>query len=246
MNKIVLPTLLPVDVEPMSSYRITSPIKSPQDDFVLTWFQIDDAVAENFLITDVKIGKNSQFVSVGCVPASLFSLASAAKFTPDQVGLLFDPVKSGTTITIDITNVSPRRQTFSAKLVGYRQVDLPRAAYCYVMGYGSTLVQDHHSVNISVQPMVNFQPRFLYVPESALQLFQLDDLRTLDLNRRSSGQSVEKLKGMPQSGPIQLVPDPYVSSDQFLTLSARNITDHPHNFTAAILGTPVPTHQETP
>ena len=44
-----------------------------KDPFTPESFSMPEDIARNFLITDIKVGANSQFISTGCIPALLFS-----------------------------------------------------------------------------------------------------------------------------------------------------------------------------
>ena len=67
--------------------------------FRLRKILIPDDVAEHFMVTDVKVGKNSQLYSPGAVPASFFGEAREGR----QEGLYFDRLPRGAHATLSVT-----------------------------------------------------------------------------------------------------------------------------------------------
>lgn len=70
------------------------------------------AVAAFFQITDVKVGKNSQFVSSGAVPAATFAE------TAFGVRLKMDTVQISQDLIIDVTNIDVAARRFLASMIG--------------------------------------------------------------------------------------------------------------------------------
>lgn len=73
---------------------------------------IPSNVAPDFLITDIKIGKNSQLVSTGALPAVMFSESAFG------VRLKMDTAQVSMFVTISVTNQSPHARNFQGGLVG--------------------------------------------------------------------------------------------------------------------------------
>lgn len=70
------------------------------------------AVAAFFQITDVKVGKNSQFVSAGAVPAATFAE------TAFGVRLKMDTCQISQDLIIDVTNIDVAARRFLASMIG--------------------------------------------------------------------------------------------------------------------------------
>ena len=72
-------------------------------------------MAENFLLTDIKVGKNSQFHSRGAVPLSAFA-ADADRF----LKLKIDPWPVGLFLTLSATNQNAMSRNFQGAVVCWR------------------------------------------------------------------------------------------------------------------------------
>jgi hypothetical protein len=77
--------------------------------------EVPPDVAENFLLTDIKVGKNSQFYSLGAVPLSAFA-ADAGKFLKLEV----DPWPVGLFLTLSVTNKDRNARNFQGAVVCWR------------------------------------------------------------------------------------------------------------------------------
>ena len=73
---------------------------------------IPASIAEDFLITDIKIGKNSQLVSTGAFPASAFTSRS------ETARMRMDTAQISMFVTISVTNTSKKMKLFQAVLFG--------------------------------------------------------------------------------------------------------------------------------
>lgn len=73
---------------------------------------IGNAIAPSFLVNDLKIGKNSQFVNAGSLPGEAFSNLSVG------VTLKMDTAQVGNDIVINVTNTSAGALRFVAALMG--------------------------------------------------------------------------------------------------------------------------------
>lgn len=73
---------------------------------------IGQTIAPSFLVNDLRIGKNSQFVNAGSVPGEAFS------HTAQGVRLKCDTAQVGSDITISVTNTSGGALRFTAALIG--------------------------------------------------------------------------------------------------------------------------------
>lgn len=98
------------DVGPGESVNITF---QSQVNFKPSIVVIPVEIRDKFLITDIKIGKNSQFLSATPVPANAFAFEDG---TP--IALKMDVARPGQLITLSITNTWKDIMAFSATLVG--------------------------------------------------------------------------------------------------------------------------------
>jgi hypothetical protein len=69
-------------------------------------------IAVDFLITDIKVGKNSQLVSTGALPAVMFTENAFG------VRLKMDTAQISMFVTISVTNQNPSARNFQGGLVG--------------------------------------------------------------------------------------------------------------------------------
>lgn len=69
-------------------------------------------VAVDFLITDIKVGKNSQLVSTGALPALMFTESAFG------VRLKMDTAQISMFVTISVTNTNANPKSFAGGLVG--------------------------------------------------------------------------------------------------------------------------------
>lgn len=86
--------------------------QEPQVPFVGKRLVIGGTIAPGFLINDIIVGKNSQFVSPGAVPAEMFSHDAVG------VALAIDPAFPGKIIVLRVTNVSGEDLRFNAGMIG--------------------------------------------------------------------------------------------------------------------------------
>lgn len=92
-----------------ASTNVTS---QPQVVFRPDRLTISSAIASDFLINDIKIGRSSQLISSDALPADTFSNLSVG------VGLKMDTAQISQDITLSVTNVSAGALRFTAALIG--------------------------------------------------------------------------------------------------------------------------------
>lgn len=85
---------------------------TPQKPFRPEGLIVDPGCAPNFLILDVRVGTDSQFVSAAAIPASIFVPNSM------NIGLRGDTCNPGISITISVQNISLAASRFLGGLVG--------------------------------------------------------------------------------------------------------------------------------
>lgn len=73
---------------------------------------IPSNVALDFLITDIKVGKNSQLASTGAVPATAFTEQAFG------VRLKMDTAQISMFVTISVTNTNPNARSFQGVIIG--------------------------------------------------------------------------------------------------------------------------------
>lgn len=72
---------------------------TPQQAFRLEGLTIDDNVASSFLITDIKVGRKSQMLGTGAMPASAFK-------SGNRIPLAGDVAQTSQPVTLTVTNTS--------------------------------------------------------------------------------------------------------------------------------------------
>jgi hypothetical protein len=73
---------------------------------------IPASIAEDFLITDIKVGKNSQLVSTGAIPAAAFTHRSESN------RMKMDTAQISMFVTISVTNISNEAKNFQGVIFG--------------------------------------------------------------------------------------------------------------------------------
>ena len=84
----------------------------PQVIFCPERLVIPESIADHFVITDIKVGKNSQLVSTGSLPASVFTSRSGA------CRLKMDVAQISMMITVSIINTSKKGRSFQGTIFG--------------------------------------------------------------------------------------------------------------------------------
>ena len=85
----------------------------PSEDFHLDRLIISSDVAKYFLVTDIKVGSESQFQSPGCIPGLSFTENVFA------IKLKGDMVRPSQFITVSVTNQAPNGCNFQGVLIGH-------------------------------------------------------------------------------------------------------------------------------
>jgi hypothetical protein len=227
--KLQFPTLV---IPP--SYDVTAVISKEAipSPFLIERISIPDHQARCVLVTDAKVGYNSQFYGSGALPGSLFSESS-------KIRLSFDVVPDERGISVSLTNKTKVEQTVDISVTG-RTVKPPvRAERISALGLGSTLVQPKASAKISVQPACVFKPRHLVVPSEVADQFDVTDLQV--------GKNSElAVPGYPAAVPAKVFAETAepielkLSTLQVCTFAsvwATNLSDRPACFEGALVGT---------
>ena len=100
----------------MSSANISV---NPYKDFRLDRLIIPSDLAEWFLVTDIKVGRESQLNSTACIPGMAFSETSFS------IKLKGDIACPGQSITVSVTNQSGEARNFQGVLIGHIEPNQP-------------------------------------------------------------------------------------------------------------------------
>ena len=122
------------------------------------------------LVTDIKIGKNSQLASADSLPATLFAVASDPM---RQLRLHFDTADISQQMRVDVTNVSNRDElvlngVFVGTAVGGFD-GTPQAEDArdeYAVGLPTTRLGPHGSTSLVARPQIPFRGKRLFLTAS--------------------------------------------------------------------------------
>ena len=109
----------------------------PQVVFRGTRLIIPSSLAENFVINDIRVGRDSQKISAASIPATAFSELAVG------VHLGLDTATPGILITLSVTNTSSEDQTFSGALIGTTLQAEERSPY---PGYPHPIMGSRHTI----------------------------------------------------------------------------------------------------
>lgn len=233
-------------VPPGSSAEVFTSLPSMLGPFRPSWFCIPAEVARHLLVIDIKVGKNSQFASTPCVPASLFA-------SPSEGCLCMDCLSGHFELRMSLANTSARPVNFSGEVVG-RHADAEDAldvGALSVLGLGHTLVEAE--LNLRVQAQLDLEPRRLYVPDHVLEHLVVRSLAVRPYTHGSrtdagvihsgDGPVVSaasdlalRSKNLRGRGEIRLEPVRVVNASSFIVLNIVNRSKKPQWFSGAILG----------
>ena len=222
---------------------ITTYLYLPPDacPFTPTGLIIPDDVAPHFLITSISVGLDSQLLSVGAIPASLFAESA------HRHAFAMDPADEKKLFKVSVTNISAQARNFQGSVEGIpasADPGIPKPTLRMV-GFGCTLVEGGcgcTSANINVEPQITIVPQWLHVPPHVLEHFEINDIFICSLHSPHRSGSVPKhfltKQQIERSGAICLVPNPVAPTGMFITISVTNTDSQSRNFETAILGTP--------
>jgi len=204
-------------------------ISSP---FLIERISIPDDQARCVLVTDVKVGHNSQIYGTGALPGSLFSESS-------KIQLSFDVVPAERSISVSLNNKTEIEQTVVISVTG-RTVNPPvYAERLSALGFGYTLIPPKKSARISIETACVFKPRHLVVPSEIADQFDVTDIRI--------GQNSELVvPGYPAAVPAKVFAETaepvnlklsMLQVCVFATVSVTNVSDQPASFQGALVGT---------
>lgn len=202
------------------------------------WLVINDEAAKHLVITDLKVGKNSQLVSVGCLPGALFAESRLDCVLGSKMRLALDAVHPGWFVHLSVQSIWDCPVEVSAELCGYADgsPELDGLVRHYALGLGRTKVTAKQIMRVSAPSQVCFRPcRIVLDGETA------DDFQVTKVEKGVEGQpghasyfggSLSESKDE-----VELEPDsPVCEVGQFLTISAKNQKERDAWFCAAVLG----------
>jgi hypothetical protein len=235
-------------IEPRCNYNVfTRP--STSRPFLPLWFTIPDEIADDLLVTDVRVGRRSQLISTGCVPAGLFAESAARDADGQLVDVLQLPVvETNQFVSLSLTNATDRPVSFRGSVVGCDPEHAPDRPRSLLMGCGyyengpsapGRYDRSIDSHNVRIVPQVRLRPHKLYVPASVLEgvviravTTEVDPGETLS---KVASESVDRISIHSREN-IVFEPDPTVPPGRFVRIEMINQTGEPRWFGAAILG----------
>jgi len=208
---------------------------------VPVWLEVPDDLAGDFVVTDVKVGLDSQLCAAA-VPASLF-----ARGAPRDE-LLLDPVREPRgSLTISLANLSSRRAFLEGRVV-FSSEDSRLARYrrARLVGLGVLHVAPQGLATLTVQPMWELVPDRFFVPRPVLEKVDVVSLRVFTwVDGVGAGElldvvSPEYLSRENLAGDgcfsFDLGKHREVNPRKCLVAHFRNRTDSPATVTGAVLG----------
>jgi hypothetical protein len=238
-------------VQPRSSVEVYTSYPGTREPFTPAWFLIPDEAARHLLVTDIKVGKNSQNASCACVPASLFSKAAWRGLLGGCLRMV--QLRDGMEIRLSLTNTSTEQVRFAGEVVGYHGDEPPPGQRLYLCGLGHNLVQPGGSFRLSVQPQVSLSPRRLFVPDDVLSHFVVRRAEVLPSSHGyRDDQGCHAAGGIPAvaavpprmltrrslraGGEVRFVPASTLQPSAFICLDVVNESGEPQWFGGAMLG----------
>lgn len=206
---------------------------------------IPDEVARSFLISDVKVGINSQLMSGAPFPAALFSTTARVE------QFAFDVIPSGRYLSVSVINITDEEQAFTCDVYGrlataadvFKQDEGLDLGYRRsLLGLGYTVVKAGMSANVNVQPHVLFQPERLVIPLGLSEGLVVEGVKVVEggdprcrlgdtLSSRPASSFSESSEGL-----IELRPSRAVSTRDFISVNVSNRFDRKVGFCGAIVG----------
>lgn len=104
--------IVPIPVTNIAAGGTAEVTIQPQRLFKTRRMIFPSAVADNFRLTDIKVGQQSQFAAAGDVPAGCFSEVTVDGYVD------FDTADIGNLISFDVTNVGAAAADFQGVLLG--------------------------------------------------------------------------------------------------------------------------------
>jgi hypothetical protein len=231
-----------VVIAPRCSVKVEAHIPLGEK-FQPTWISMPDRVARSVVVTDFKVGQNSQLVSCGCLPGALFS-DSAVEAEVSRSRLMLEAFYPGQKIVLSVQSLTDDPLGFSADVIGYSVADpvVRSLKKLYALGLGLTPVREGGGMNIHVQPQVSFRGERLYVPDEVIDAFELEVVRKGVVGESRYWECALGKASAERSGCgawVMLDPGGMLDLSGYVTVVARNRLGRQSTFSGAILGSPV-------
>ena len=192
---------------------------------------VPSGIAGDFLITDIKVGKDSQFIGPGCLPAAVFSTDAIPELLSG-----YDLLRANQPVVLSVTNQAAQERTFSAIL---RCLRIGKKVWPKrnMVGFGSTLVPGGGSARIHSQVTVPFRPERIIVPSSLWGSFKVVSLITGSLSSNGA-ERVEPAQGSPfaETSPGRVEFKNTVPWGGWLIIFVKNMSNRAANFQGAVAG----------
>ena len=194
---------------------------------------IPEAVARNFMIEDVKVGKNSQFLSVRPIPATLFSDKAVREV------FMFQNLERLRTLTISVVNTTYEPQKFEATVTGSASSDTTNCRRT-ILGLGHTDFVAGETALITIEPFLEMELRRLVVPSHIAKHFKIEKILIKGLDGHI-WWSTEKTypashfsENLPGRIPLHTLQN--LMRGLYLSLEVTNTSKTPQTFTGALTG----------
>jgi hypothetical protein len=198
--------------------------------------EIDPDVAPHLMVNDVKVGRNSQLVACGSIPATLFA-------DPHPVYLRCDQIHAGLRFSLQVSCLG----LVDVELRGRLLTTSPDAQVPYrswVVGFGYTEVRAGQTVDVVTRPQVDIHLQRLHVPPHLLDAFRVDALFQgpyLDVAQASRVADFRQLdkENLARGGGFTMDPSSDVGVGSPVTVTVTNVAPTTQYFCAALVGEPV-------
>lgn len=252
-NMIELPQLKVAANSSCNVYRNDIAHVAPFDFLSL---EISEECHPHFVVTDVKVGRNSQLYSCKCLPASLFVKSRGRPYM-----FAFDRVLTGQSIYVSLTNITTKDQVVRVYAEGYpvktagpgAGVALyggPRFGIC---GLGHTVIPARSTVDVESWSQVRYAPSVLHVPPHLLGQVEIVKVvkrfaYVLDHDGKpvpnpdvasyhdKVPEQMLSADNLARGGVVKFRLEPIVTLAEKVFVSVQNLTDRPVAFTGALLG----------
>lgn len=189
---------------------------------------ISEQSAKDVLVTDIAVGKNSQFISTGAVSADYFFQRGKVE------DLRFDKLHRGGVMRVSVMNIGSKPASFSGAVRGELMSDEvrsdPPVQNRYVMGLGGIVVQPKANLVLKIQSQVGFKPDCFVMPKELSNLLKLTALRVV-------GETIPLPGGDLAGSLIKIHGGPSMKCSDWLVVELLNETDQIQRFHGAVSGT---------
>jgi hypothetical protein len=224
--------------------------------FDFLFLELQEEQAPHLIVTDVKVGKNSQLYSALCLPASLF-----ARRTDRPYVFAFDRVQPAQAVTVSITNVTDVERQVVVRAVGQliktsgpganaEWYGGPRLGIC---GLGLTVVPARGVACVEGWSQVRYAPSVLHVPPHLLDQLAITRVTKSSAYvlgpdgrpRANAGlvgphdeveESMLTRDNLARNGDIKFKLESVVTLNEKIGVTVQNLTDRDVAFTGALLG----------